>query len=86
MHATAVYTHHRLRQKRRGQAHVGGYLTTYQLVELNLIGCSDDLAIAIVDFKLRRRNFGMVLLILEAHGALHFRSRIDECAQEVAGQ
>src|ERR1051325_2871315 len=28
----------------------------------------------------------MVFLILEAHGALHFRSGIDECAQWIAGQ
>jgi len=53
---------------------------------LNLVGCGDDFAVAIVDFKLRGRDFGVVLLVLEAHGALHFGGGVDEGAQRIAGQ
>src|SRR5262249_14708315 len=39
-----------------------------------------------VDFKLRGRNFGVVLLVLEAHGALNLCGGVDEGAQEVTRQ
>ena len=86
VHAAAVDADDRLRQEARGEAHVGGDLAADQLVELNLIGCGDDFAVAVVDFELRRRDFGVVLLVLETHGALHFGGRVDERAQRIAGQ
>ena len=86
VHAAAVHAHHRLRQETGGQSHVGRDLAANQLVELDLIGCRHHFAVPVVDFKLRRRHFRMVLLILEAHGALHFGRGVDEGAQRVAGQ
>ena len=73
-------------RKRRGQAHVGGDLAADQLVELNLVGGGDDFAVAVVDFKLRRRDFRVIFLVLEAHGALHFGRGVDKRAQRIAGQ
>ena len=63
-----------------------GHLAADQFVELDLVGGGDDFAIAVIDFELRRRDFGMVLFILEAHGALHFGGGVDESAQRIAGQ
>src|SRR2546423_11352194 len=51
-----------------------------------LVGGCDYLSIAVIDFKLRRRDFRMVFLILEAHGALHFRCGVNESAQRVSRQ
>ena len=73
-------------RKRRGQSHVGGDLAADQLVELDLVGGGHHFAVAVVDFKLRGRDFRMILLILEAHGALHFGGGVDERAQRIAGQ
>ena len=86
VHAAAVDADHRLGQERCRQPHVGRHLAADQLVELNLIGRGDDFAVAVVDFELRRRDFRVVLLVLEAHGALHFGGGVDERAQRIAGQ
>ena len=86
VHAAAVHAHDRLGQEARGQPHLGGHLAADQLVELDLIGRGDHFGVAVVDFELRRRDFRMVLLVLEAHGALHFGAVIDERAQRIAGQ
>ena len=64
-----------LGRKRRGEAHVGGDLAADQLVELNLVGGGDHFAVAVVDFELRGRDFGVIFFVLEAHGALHFSAR-----------
>ena len=63
-----------------------GDLAADQLVELDLIGGGDHFAVAVVDFELRRRDFGVILFVLETHGALHFGRRVDERAQRIAGQ
>ena len=73
-------------RKRGGEAHVGCDLAADQLVELNLIGGGDNFTVPVVDFKLRRRDFGMILLILKSHGALHFGGGVDEGAQRIARQ
>ena len=86
MHAAAVHAHHRFRQEAGGQPHVGRDLAANQLVDLDLVGGSHNFAVAVVDFKLRGRDFRMVLLVLEAHGALHFGGGVDKRAQRVAGQ
>ncbi len=86
VHAAAVHADDRLGQEGRGQAHVGRHLAADQLVKLDLVGGGDDFAIAVVDFKLRGRNFRMVLLVLEAHRALHFGGGVNEGAQRIAGQ
>ena len=86
MHAAAVHAHHRLRKEAGGQAHVGRDLAANQFVDLDLIGCSHNFSIPVVDFKLRWRDFRMVLFVLEAHGALHFGGSVDERAQRIAGQ
>ena len=86
VHAAAVDAHHRLGQEAGGHAHLGGDLAADQLVELDLVGRGDHLGVAVVDFKLRRRDLGVILLVLEAHGALHFGGGVDERAQRVAGQ
>src|SRR3984957_4690383 len=86
MHAAAVHANHGLRKERSGQAHVGRDLAADKFVKLYLVGGSHDFAVSVIDFELRRRNFGMVFLVLEAHRALHFRCRIDESAQSIAGK
>src|SRR2546421_12646845 len=86
MHATAVDADDRLGQKRSGESHFGRDLATDQFIELNLIGCGDRLAIAVINFKLGRGNFRMVFFILETHRALYFRSGVDKRAQRIAGQ
>ncbi len=53
---------------------------------MNLVGSGDHFAVAIVDFELRRRDFRVIFLVLEAHGALDFSGRINKCAQRIAGQ
>ena len=63
-----------------------GDLAADQLVELDLVGGGHDFGIAVIDFELRRRDFGVVLLVLEAHGALHFGGGIDKRAQRIARQ
>ena len=65
---------------------VVGDLAAEQLVQLNLVGSSNHLAVAEVDFELRGRDFGVVLLVLEAHGALHFGRGVDELAQRIERQ
>ena len=86
MHAAAVDANHRLGQEAGGQSHVARDLAADQFVELDLIGRGHDFGIAVVDFELRGRDFGVILFVLEAHGALHFGSRVDEIAQRIAGQ
>ena len=78
MHAAAVHADHGFRQKRGCQSHVGCNLAADQLIELNLIGSRYYFCVPVVDFKLRRRNFGMIFFILKSHGALDFRRRVDE--------
>ena len=63
-----------------------GDLAAEQLVELDLVGRGHDLSVAVVDFELAGRNFGVILLVLEAHGALHFSRGVDELAQRVERQ
>ncbi len=86
VHPVAVDTDHRFGQERRGEAHAGGDLPADQLVELDLVGRRDDFAVAVVDLELRRRDFGVVLLVLEPHGPLHFGRRVDERAQRITGE
>ena len=83
VHAAAIDAGDGLGQEASGIAHVGGDLAAEQLVELDLVGRGDDLAVAEVDFKLAGRYFGVVLLVLEAHGALHFGGGVDELAQRI---
>ncbi len=63
-----------------------GDLAADQLVELDLVGGGDHFAVAVVDLELRGRDFRVVLLVLEAHRALHFGGGVDEGAQRIAGQ
>ena len=86
MHSAAVDTDDWLRQKRSGQSHIARDLPADQLVELNVVGRGHHFRVVVVDFELRRRNFGVVLLVLEPHRPLHFRSRVDEAAQRIARQ
>ena len=86
VHAVAVDADDRLRQEARCQAHLRGHLAADQLVELDLVGGGDHFGVAVVDFELRRRDFGVILLVLEAHRALHFGGRVDELAQRIARQ
>src|SRR5277367_6098941 len=51
-----------------------------------LVGGGDDFAVAVIDFKLRGRDFRVVFFILEAHGALHLGRGVDKRAQRIAGQ
>ena len=86
VHAAAIHADDRLGQERCGEAHVGGDLAADQLVKLDLISGRDDFAVSVINFKLRRRDFRVIFLVLEAHSALHFSRRVDERAQRVAGQ
>ena len=86
MHAAAVDADHGLRQEASREPHVGGHLAANQLVELDLVGGGDDFAVAVVDFKLRGRDFRVILLVLETHGPLDFRGGINKRAQRIAGQ
>ena len=86
MHAAAVHAGDRLGQEGRRQAHLGGDLAADQLVELDLVGGGDHFRVAVVDLELRRRDLGVVLLVLEAHGALHFGGGVDELPQRIARQ
>ena len=86
MHAAAVHADDRLRQEAGGQAHLGRDLAADQLVELDLVGGRHNIGVAVVDLELRGRNLRVVLLVLEAHGALHFRGCVDELAKRIAGQ
>ena len=75
VHAAAVDAHHGLGQEAGRVAHVVGDLAGEQLVELDLVGRGHHFAVAVVDFELAGRDFGVILLVLEAHGALHFGRR-----------
>ena len=86
VHAAAVHAHHRLGQETGRVAHVVGNLPAEQLVELNLVGRRHHFAVAVVDFKLAGRDFGVILFVLEAHRALHFGRRVDELAQRIERQ
>ena len=86
MHAATVDPDHGLGQKGSGEAHLGRHLAANQLVKLDLVRRCHHIAIAVVDFKLRRRHLRVVLLVLESHRALHFGAGIDERAQRIAGQ
>ena len=86
VHAAAVDAHHGLGKEANAVAHLRGHLAADELVELDLIGGGDHVAVAVVDLELRRRHFRMVLLVLEAHGALHFGDFVDKGAQRIAGQ
>ena len=86
VHAAAVDADDRLGQEAGGEAVVVGDLAAEQFVELNLVGGGDHLAVAEVDFELRGRDFGVVLLVLEAHGALHFSRGVDELAERIERQ
>src|SRR5262249_34710779 len=84
VHAVAVDADDRLRQKAGGEAHVRRDLAADQLGELGLVGGGDVFAIPIVYLKLGGCLFGVVLLILKAHGALPLGGGVDERAQRVA--
>ena len=86
MHAAAVDAHDRLGQEAGRVAHVVGNLAAQQLIKLNLIGRGYHFGIAEVDLKLAGRNFRVILLVLEAHGALHFGCRVDKHAQRIERQ
>ena len=86
VHAAAVDADDGFRQEAGGQAHLVGDLAADQLVELDLIGGGDDFAVAVVDLELRGRDFRVILLVLEAHRALHFGGGVDEGAQRIAGE
>ena len=86
MHAVSVDADNRLGEEACGQPHLSGDLTADQFVKLDLVGSGDHFTVAVIDFKLRRRNFRVVFFVLETHGALHFGGRVDEGAERVAGQ
>ncbi|HNH25126.1 MAG TPA: hypothetical protein PK261_09060, partial [Accumulibacter sp.] len=46
----------------------------------------DALGVTVVDFELRGRHLRVVLLVLEAHGALNFGGLVDELAQLYRGE
>ena len=85
VHPAAVDANHRLRQEARRVAHVVRNLPSQQLVQLNLVRSRDDLAITVVDFELAGRHFRVVLLILEAHCALHFGRSVNELRSGSSG-
>ena len=82
----AVDACHRLGQEARRQIQLARHLTGDQLVKLNLVRRDDGFGVAVVHFELRRRDFGMILLVGEAHRPLNFRRLVDERAQLIAGQ
>ena len=86
VHAVAVDTDHRLGQERGGESHARRHLPADQLVELDLVGGRDDLAIGVIDLELRRGDLRVVLFVLEPHGALDFSGRVDEGPQWIAGE
>jgi hypothetical protein len=86
VHAAAVHADHRLGQVAGRVAHVVGDLAGQQLVKLDLVGRAHNLGVAVVDLILAGRNLGVVLLVLEAHGALHFGRGVDELAQRIERQ
>ena len=51
-----------------------------------MVGGGHHFGVAVVDLELRGRDLGVILFVLESHRALHFRGRIDEGAQRIAGQ
>ena len=61
-----------------------GDLAAEQLVELDLVGGDQRLGVAVVHLELRGRHLGVVLLVLEAHRALHLGRGVDELAQRIA--
>ena len=86
MHAVAVDACHRLGQEAGGQVHVLRDLAAEQLVELDLVGRHQRLGVAVVHLELRGRHLRVVLLVREAHRALHLGRGVDEAAERVAGQ
>ena len=86
VHAAAVDADDGLGQEAGGVAHVGGDLAAEQLVELDLVGRGHYFGVAVVDLELAGRDFRVILLVLEAHGALHFGSGVDELAQRIERQ
>src|SRR2546423_15673157 len=86
MHSIAVHAHHWLGQETGREAHFGCYLAADQLIKLNLVGGRHYFAIAVIDLELRGRNFRMIFLILKTHGALHFRSGVNEGAEGISRQ
>jgi hypothetical protein len=78
VHAAAVDADDRLGQEASRHTHACRYLPANQLVQLNLVGGSHDLAVTVVDFELRRRDLGMIFFVLKTHRTLHFRDRVDE--------
>jgi hypothetical protein len=85
VHAAAVDADDRLGQEAGRVAHVVGHLAAEQLVELDLVGRGNHFAVAVVDFELAGRDFGVVLFVLEAHGALHFSRGVDELRSGSSG-
>jgi hypothetical protein len=65
-------------------AHLRGDLAREQLVELHLVGGDADLGVRVVHLELRGRDLGVILLVLEAHRALHLGRGVDEAAEGVA--
>ncbi len=86
VHAVAVDPGDRLGQEAGGHFHPRRDLTRQQLVELHLVGGDGRLGVGVVHLELRRRHFGMVLLVGEAHRPLHLGGAVDEQPQRVAGQ
>ena len=86
VHAAAVDADHRLRQEAGRHPELGRDLAADELVELDLVGGGDDLAVGVVDLELRGCDLGVILLVLKPHRALHFGDHVDEVAQRVAGQ
>src|SRR5271170_5388519 len=84
VHTAAVHPNHRLRQEAGGQTHFVGDLAANQFVKLDLVGGGDNFAVSIVNFKLRRRNFRVILFVLKTHGALDFGRTVNESAQGIA--
>ena len=83
VHTAAVHAHDRLGQEASRESHVVGDLPAEQLIKLDLISGSNHFGIAEVDLELAGRDFRVVLLVLEAHGALHFSRSINELAQGI---
>ncbi len=86
VHPAAVHPNHRLGQEARAHPHLVRHLAADELVKLDLVRRRHYFGVAIVDLELRGRNFRVILLVLEAHRALHFRRAVDELPQIVARQ
>ena len=86
VHAAAVDSGYGFGKEAGAVAVVVGDLTAEELVELNLVGRGHNFGVSEVDFELAGCDLGMVLFVLETHGALHLSGGVDELAERVERQ